>query len=74
MFRGLNKIPANDSGVDRMRTAAQSVLDEAKNNGTILPGKALTKVQKAYITEQTGDNDAWHQVYTQGYWLRPVLQ
>lgn len=74
MFLALNKIPANDSGVDRMRTAAQSVLDEAKNNGTILPGKTLTQVQKAYITEQTGDNDAWHQVYTQGYWLRPVLQ
>lgn len=74
MFLALNKIPASESGVDRMRTAAQSVLDEAKNNGTILPGKTLTQVQKAYITEQTGEDDAWHQVYTQGYWLRPVLQ
>lgn len=74
MFLALNKIPASESGVDRMRTAAQSVLDEAKNNGTILPGKTLTQVQKAYITEQTGEDDAWYQVYTQGYWLRPVLQ
>lgn len=74
MFLALNKIPASDSGVDRMRTAAQSVLDEAKNNGAILPGKTLTQVQKAYITEQTGEDDAWYQVYTQGYWLRPVLQ
>lgn len=74
MFMALNKIPANDAGIDRMRTAAQSVMDEAKDNGTILPGKTLTLVQKAYITEQTGDGDAWRQVFDQGYWLRPVLQ
>lgn len=65
----LNKIPANDDGLAQIEGILQGVIDEALNNGVIMPGKPLTNTQKAYITQITGDNTAWQTVQLNGYVL-----
>lgn len=65
----LDKIPANEDGLGQIEAILQGVIDEALNNGTISPSKELTNTQKAYITQLTGDNEAWQSVYLNGYIL-----
>lgn len=69
----VEKIPANDDGLAQIEAILQGVIDEALNNGTIMPGKELTNTQKAYITQLTGDNTAWQRVQLNGYVLTVVL-
>ena len=45
------------------------VVKEALLNGTIEPTKPLDNVQKAYIESITGDENAWENVYADGYWF-----
>lgn len=65
----LDKIPANDDGLSLIEGVLQNVVTEAITNGTISLGKELTATQKAYITQLTGDNEAWQTVYLNGYIL-----
>ena len=65
----LDKIPANYDGLGLIQAVLEAVIGEAKNNGTISIGKALTNTQKAYITQLTGDNTAWQTVELNGYIL-----
>lgn len=69
----LNKIPANDDGMAQVEGIINGVIDEALNNGVIMPGKTLTNTQKAYITQITGDNTAWQKVELNGYVLTVEL-
>lgn len=69
----LNKIPANDDGLSQIEGILNGVIDEALNNGVIMPGKPLTNTQKAYITQITGDNTAWQRVQLNGYVLTVEL-
>ena len=69
----LEKIPANIDGLAQVQATLQSVIDEALNNGVILPGKELTNTQKVYITQITGDNTAWQRVQLNGYVLTVEL-
>lgn len=69
LLLALSQLPANAEGVGLVRTSAQSVIDEAKNNGVISVGKELTATQKAYISRLTGDAEAWRDVYLNGYWI-----
>lgn len=69
----VEKIPANIDGLAQVEAVLQGVIDEALNNGTIMPGKELTSSQKAYITQLTGDNTAWQTVQLNGYVLTVEL-
>ena len=46
----------------------QDNCDKAVTNGTISKGKTLTTAQKAYITQLTGNEQAWYQVQNNGYY------
>lgn len=69
LLLGLEMLPANEDGRGLARGAIQGIIDEALVNGVIQAGKELTNTQKAYITTQTSDSDAWRDVQTNGYWL-----
>lgn len=69
LLLALKQLPANSAGADTARGVMLPIIEEAKNNGVIQPGKTLTSVQKAYITSITGDDDAWRDVELNGWWL-----
>lgn len=73
LLLALAKVSANDQGRAQIITVLQSVIDQALKNGTISVGKQLTPVQKAFISQNTGDPDAWRQVQVIGYWLDCVI-
>lgn len=73
LLLALDMIPANEQGAAIASNAIQSVIAEALNNGTISPNKPLTNTQKAYITQVSGDPDAWRDVGSIGYWLDVVI-
>jgi len=69
LLLALDAIPANLDGEGLVETGALTgAVSLALFNGTILPNKTLTDVQKVYITQVTGDNEAWRQVASLGYW------
>lgn len=69
LLLALPRIPANSTGEGIVRTSVQSVLDEALNNGVISAGKEFNATQKAYISQITGDSEAWREIYLNGYWI-----
>lgn len=70
-----SKWPANSTGVAIGTALAQDVIETAKLNGTISAGKELTAVQKAYITQITGNDNAWREVYLNGcYFTAEIVQ
>lgn len=73
LFLSLAKVSANAEGRSQMLAVLQTVVDQAVFNGTISIGKPLSTIQKLFISNQTGDPDAWQQVFTLGYWLDIVL-
>lgn len=74
LLLNLNKVSANAKGRGQLLTTLQSVINRALFNGTISVGKELTNTQKLYITELTGDPDAWQQVFNIGYWIDAVIE
>lgn len=70
----LQKVSANNRGRGQLLTVLQSVPNSALTNGVVSVGKTLSTVQKIYITNATGDEKAWHQVQSLGYWLDIVIQ
>ncbi len=74
MLLSLPKVSANDTGRAQVMAAIQErAITPALFNGTISVGKPLNIDQKAFITQQTGDDLAWHQVQNIGYWFDAVL-
>lgn len=77
-FMGLllasSRIPANDAGSAQVRAVLQAVIDQALFNGTISTDKDLTAAQRMAVTEITGDDLAWTQVQSNGYWADAVVQ
>lgn len=69
LLLALEQIPANDTGASIGATAIQTIIGEGQNNGTIQSGKTLTTVQKSFITQVSGNEDAWSDVQSIGYWL-----
>lgn len=63
----LDYIPANNDGKAQITSVLQDNCDKAVTNGTISRGKELTNTQKAYITQLTGDEQAWYSVQNNGY-------
>lgn len=69
LFIALPKISANTQGRAQILTVLQSIINQAINNGTISVGGLISAQQQTYITSITGDNTAWRQVQTIGYWV-----
>jgi hypothetical protein len=74
LLLALARVSANITGRGQLLGSLQSVIEQATNNGTISVGKSLTITQKLYITNLTGDEQAWQQVYRLGYWIDCVLE
>lgn len=65
----LSKISANSTGRAQILSILQGVIDQALFNGTISVGKTLDNNDKLFITQATGDDKAWYQVQSIGYWV-----
>jgi len=74
LLLALPQVSADNQGRAQLLAQLQSVVDQALNNGTITVGKPLTQTQKLYITNATGDSNAWQQVQSIGYWLNVIIQ
>jgi hypothetical protein len=74
LLLALSEVSANSQGRGEVLTTLQGTIDQALNNGVISIGKALTTIQKLYITNASGSADAWHQVQSIGYWVDCVIQ
>lgn len=66
-FLGLDFISADNDGVAVLTGVLQNNCSEALNNHVFSGGKVLTNSQKAYITQLTGDENAWLDVQNNGY-------
>ena len=71
---GLDTLPANNTGVGLVLATMMDVVNQSIYNGVTLPGKTLSSTQKAYITQLTGDNDAWMKVQGNGYYITAELE
>lgn len=67
------RVSANSTGRGQLLAVLQDVITQGAFNGTISVGKPLNTTQKLYITNLTGDPEAWQQVYGSGYWLDCTL-
>lgn len=68
------KVSANRQGQSQILAVLQSVIDLALLNGTISVGKILNVQQKLFISNTTGDPEAWRQVQNIGYWVGVTFQ
>lgn len=73
LLLSLAKVSANTQGRAQLLAVLQPVIEQALFNGTISIGKPLSTVQKLFITNLTGDDQAWQQVLRLGYWIDIVL-
>lgn len=65
----LPSIPANREGRTTVLGLIQNPIGSALTNGVISVGKVLTNLQRAYVTQITGNYTAWRQVEDKGYWI-----
>lgn len=70
----LDSLPASTTGKSLVMNVMSDTIELAKHNGTITSGKTLTAVQKNYISQITGDTDAWLTVQSAGYWINAEIQ
>ena len=73
LLLAVEAVPANESGAAQVRATLQDVIDEALFNAVISVGKTLSSIQKAYILQVTGDENAWLQIQQIGYHLSVVI-
>lgn len=69
LLLALPRVPANTTGQGQLMLACQAVIEQARFNGVISIGKSITATQQAFITLITGDDTAWREVQSQGYWF-----
>ncbi len=69
MFLSVARVPANETGAAQILAVLQQSITQAKRNGTISSGKILSQVQQQFITQVSGDGNAWRQVASIGYWV-----
>lgn len=73
LLLSIQQVPANDRGRSQLLSVLQSTINMALLNGVISVGRELTDNQKLFIGETTGDDTAWHQVETTGYWITVTI-
>lgn len=66
-FLGLEFISADTDGIAILTGVLDGVADEALRNHVFGNSKTLTTAQKAYITQLTGNNEAWLDLQTNRY-------
>lgn len=69
----LDSLPASQTGVGMVLGVMTNTINQALENGVMLVGKTLTQTQKDYITNLTGDDNAWLKVQSNGYYLDAEL-
>jgi len=69
----LKQLPANTQGQSLALLSIQGVINQALLNGVISAGKTLTTIQQGFITDTSGDANAWYQVQNSGYWVDVVI-
>ena len=69
LMLALPQLSANAGGIAQIMIVLQSAISQALFNGVVSVGKQLTTLQQIYITQQTGDNNAWLQVQNSGFWF-----
>ena len=74
LLLSVSRVPANATGRGQMIAVLQDVIEQATFNGTISIGKPLTTTQKLFITNITGDELSWQQVFRLGYWLDGTIE
>jgi len=62
-------LPANPTGGGMLLGVYQDVMTQAQANGVFSEGATLTAVQQQFISQVTGDKNAWRQIQTIGYWI-----
>lgn len=60
---------ANQSGQAIGQGLIADVVERAKLNGTITTEKEISEADKAFIYDVTADENAWRQIYQEGYYL-----
>ena len=60
---------ANKAGKAIGQALAMDIISRAKLNGTITTEKEITANDKVFIYNITADDEAWRQVYQEGYYL-----
>lgn len=73
LLLALTRIPADSTGRRILLSNSAAVINLAKFNGTIDPGKTLTAQQQAAIFQATNDPLAYVQVQSIGYWIDWVI-
>jgi Protein of unknown function (DUF3383) len=73
LLLSLAKVSANAQGRSQLLAVLGTVIERATFNGTISIGKPLNINQKLTISTLTGDDNAWQQVFTLGYWIDVTL-
>lgn len=69
LFLALSEIPANVKGRLILLNGLQSIINQALFNGVISVGKTLNTTQRLFISQISGDKNAWYQVQNIGYWV-----
>lgn len=69
LLLAMPKVSANADGRGQVIAILQDAIDRALYNGTISVEKPVSVAQKLYISQMTGDVEAWRQVQSVGYWL-----
>ena len=72
LVRGI--VPAAQQGRAEGLVIVNEAVTLAKFNGTIIPGKTLTALQKLEIASITGDERAFQQVINQGFWADATIE
>jgi hypothetical protein len=73
MFLAFNQIPTDEEGLAIGYSYIDAGIRQAKFNGSIAVGKTLTTTQKGYITQITGDENAWRDVSSIGFWREVTI-
>ena len=74
LLLSLPRVSANTRGRAQVLSVLNATVELALLNGTISVGRTLSTTQVLFITEQTGDPRAFHQVQTSGYWLDAIIE
>lgn len=74
LLLSVGRVPANANGRGQVIAIIQDAIDRALFNGVISVDKPLNTTQKLYINQLTGDDLAWYQVQSTGYWLDCVME
>lgn len=74
MLLSASRVPANAAGRAQVQSVLQAVIDRALFNGVISVDKPLSAAQRAAVVQLTGDERAWQQVQSSGYWFDCIIE